>query len=379
MPEHLGLRGRPPPRSARRRLLAVLIVLAGLVILVVAVIGGSAGSSKPPTRTASSPESGPGPSQTQRHHAAPPPRPPSTYRVGITSLTLVEPAAAAANGRTATGAPGRVLLTRVRYPATGRPAGAPVPDAPPDRVHGPFPLVVFSQGFNYPAEGYAALMDAWARAGYVVADPTYPRTDPSDLGGVSEEDIHHHPADLRFVISRLLAASGAGSGRLGKLIDRSAVAVAGQSDGGDVSLAVAANTCCRDPRVRAAVILSGAELPAFGGRYYGAGSPPLLVVQGDQDTINAPGCSAALYDGAPAPKYYVGLLGAPHLTPYVGPGPWQAHVERAVRGFLDLYLKRQPGGLLRLHRAAEAPGVTALTTSPTLIGQGTYCPPTGIP
>jgi predicted dienelactone hydrolase len=305
----------------------------------------------------------------------------------MTNLTVLEPATAPANS--ATTAPGnsattasasaRSLPTRIRYPAVGLPAAPPQPGAQPDLAHGPFPLIIFSQGFNYPAEGYAALMDAWARAGYVVADPTYPLTDPADSGGVNETDILHHPADLRSVISRVLAAGRASSGALHRLIDPSAVAVVGQSDGGDVSLAVAANTCCRDPRVRAAAILSGAELPAFGGRYYAGGSPPLLVVQGDQDTINAAGCSAALYDGAPAPKYYVDLLGASHLTPYVGPGPWQPRVERAVTAFMDLYLKHEPRGLTRLRRAAQAPGVATLTTAPALAGQSTYCPPAGIP
>jgi predicted dienelactone hydrolase len=304
---------------------------------------------------------------------------PTAYRVGLTDVTVLEPASTPAGAATTSGAAARSLLTHVRYPAVGAPTGAPQPGAQPDLGHGPFPLVVFSQGFNYPAEGYAALMDAWARAGYVVADPTYPLTDPSEPGGVSEADILHHPEDLHSVISRLIAAGHAPSGPLRGLIDPSAVAVVGQSDGGDVSLAVAANTCCRDARVRAAVILSGAELPAFGGSYYSAGSPPLLVVQGNQDTINAAGCSAALYNGAPAPKYYVDLLGASHLTPYVGPGPWQFRVERAVNAFFDLYLKHEPRGLVRLRQAAQAPGVAALATTPVLPGQSTYCPPAGIP
>lgn len=294
-------------------------------------------------------------------------------------MTILEPSAAeTANARTPSGQPARALLTRIRYPATGTPGGAPVPGAPADLAHGPFPLVIFSQGFNYPAEGYAALMNAWARAGYVVADPTYPLTDPVTPGGVNEDDILHHPADLRFVISSLLKRDRASSGPLHNLINRSAVGVAGQSDGGDVSLAVAANTCCRDPRVRAAAILSGAELPTFGGAYYAAGAAPLLVVQGDQDTINVPGCSVALYDGAPAPKYYIDLLGAPHLTPYVDPGPWLSHVALAVGAFFDLYLKHEPGGLSRLRRAGRAPGVTGMTMAPTVSASSAYCPPTGI-
>ncbi|HEX8977791.1 MAG TPA: hypothetical protein VF781_14880 [Solirubrobacteraceae bacterium] len=297
----------------------------------------------------------------------------------MTTLTILEPStASAATSRTASGQPVRALLTRVRYPALGTPGGPAVAGAPPDARHGPYPLVIFSQGFNYPAEGYSLLLDAWARAGYVVADPTYPLTDPGAGAAVNEEDIHHHPADLSYVITRLLQTRRASGSRLRGLINPSEIAVVGQSDGGDTSLAVAANSCCRDPRVRAAAILSGAELPAFGGRYYAGGVPPLLVVQGDTDTINAPGCSAALYNGAPAPKYYMDLLGAPHLTPYIQPGPWESHVVRAVSAFLDLYLKHRAAALGRLHRVAQSPQVASLSTAPTLPGAGTYCPPTGI-
>jgi hypothetical protein len=322
-----------------------------VVIIVVVIASASGGGPSRASRAASAGSSSGRGSATSPRRAQHKPavHKPSAYRVGITNLTVTEPATAAANSSTpsttstVSTTAARTLATRVRYPAIGAPTSPPQPGGPADLGHGPFPLIIFSQGFNYPAEGYAALMNAWARAGYVVDDPTYPLTDPTDPAGVNETDILHHPADLRSVISRLLAAGRAASGPLHGLINASEVAVVGQSDGGDVSLAVAANTCCRDPRVRAAAILSGAELPAFGGRYY------------------------------------MDLLGASHLTPYVGPGPWQVRVQRAVTAFLDLYLKHESGGLTRLRRAAQAPGVATLTTAPALAGQSTYCPPAGIP
>jgi len=45
-------------------------------------------------------------------------------------------------------------------------------------------------------------------------------------------------------------------------------------------LAVAYNSHYRDPRVDAAVILSGAEIPGVGGFTFPPGSPPLLATQG---------------------------------------------------------------------------------------------------
>jgi predicted dienelactone hydrolase len=45
------------------------------------------------------------------------------------------------------------------------------PEAP-----GPFPLVLFSHGLTSEPSAYAALLTAWARAGFVVAAPAYPHT-----------------------------------------------------------------------------------------------------------------------------------------------------------------------------------------------------------
>jgi predicted dienelactone hydrolase len=236
---------------------------------------------------------------------------------------------------TATGP--RALPTVVRYPVLRR--GAPTVR---------FPLVVFSQGFDESAEAYGALLHAWAAAGFVVADPTYPRTDPTAPGGPDESDIVNHPADLRFVIGALTRAAARSASPLHGVLDPAEVAVAGQSDGGDVSLAVADDTCCRDAAVRAAVILSGAELSSFGGSYFARSGVPLLVVQGSADPINVPACSAQIYDGAPRPKYYLDVLGAEHLPPYVDPGATRRGVARVVIAFLNAYLKRRPAELRRL-------------------------------
>jgi len=221
--------------------------------------------------------------------------------------------------------------------------------------------VVFSQGFDVSAASYAALLDAWASAGYVVAAPTYPDTDPSASGGPNEQDIVNHPADLRYVIQTLVSAPPAAVSRV---LDSSEVAVVGQSDGGDVSLAAAGNTCCRSNAVKAAVILSGAELSSFGGTYFRSKPVPLLVVQGDNDTINPPACSAQIYDQARPPRHYLGLPGAEHLPPYLDAGTDQAIVERATIDFLNGYLKRVSQSLATLNKDGSLAGVAAITSSP---------------
>src|SRR5437764_1523134 len=97
---------------------------------------------------------------------------------------------------------------------------------------------------------------------------------PQPPGGPNEQDIVNHPADLRYVIQTLVSAPPAAVSRV---LDSSEVAVVGQSDGGDVSLAAAGNTCCRSNAVKAAVILSGAELSSFGGNYFRSTPVPLLA------------------------------------------------------------------------------------------------------
>ncbi len=130
--------------------------------------------------------------------------------------------------------------------------------------------------------------------------PSYPYTSPP--APLDEADILNHPAELRSLIAALTVGLHSTGAPLHGLANKGEVGVAGQSDGGDVSLATAYNTCCYDPAVKAVAVLSGAELPSFGGTYFAGPQVPLLVVQGTADTVNPPGCSAQLYDEAKAPK-----------------------------------------------------------------------------
>jgi predicted dienelactone hydrolase len=378
-------RRRPTPGTVRRRrltALALALLVAGVAVAI-ATGGGSrrggrdhdtAGLRSAPAGTSRSTPSGS--SGIAPHRAGSGSTAQTTaraYSVGVTSLPLREPATAAtATGHAPSGAPIRVLPTIVRYPATGRPGPGAHPGAAP--AAGPFPLVVFSQGFDISAEAYAWLLDAWARAGYVVADPTYPLTDPSTPEGVNEQDIVNHPADLRFVISALLAAGHDRNSVLHGLVDPARVGIVGHSDGGDVSLAVAANSCCRDPAVKAAVILSGAELSAFGGSYYSGGSTPILVVQGSADTVNVPGCSAQLYGQAPPPKYYVNIAGAEHEPPYLESGPVRTGIARTVADFFDAFLSHRPARLHALVRRGTVTAGETITTAALPAGTSTYCP-----
>src|SRR6202043_2294615 len=115
------------------------------------------------------------------------------------------------------------------YPARAGPAGGDPIGAPPARAAGPFPLIVFGHGFAVTPAPYADLLRAWVRAGYVVAAPVFPLENADAPGGPNEADLPNQPADMRFVIAGLVAASNADKGLLHGLIDESRIAVAGHS------------------------------------------------------------------------------------------------------------------------------------------------------
>jgi dienelactone hydrolase len=240
----------------------------------------------------------------------------------------------------------RTLVTYVRYPRLGR---------------GPFPLVVFGHGFAVTPGLYARLLDAWTRAGYVVAAPLFPVENANAPGGPDESDLINQPGDMSFVISRMLAANASVKSPLHGLIDPTRIAVGGQSDGGETALAVAYDSRFLDARVRAAVILSGAEIPGRTLRF-GPGSPPLLAVQGTDDKINPPRLTEQFFQLAPRPKFLLALLGAGHLPPYSTNDRQLTVVERVTIAFLDRYLEH--GTLQQLLAAGRADGVARLTADP---------------
>jgi dienelactone hydrolase len=258
----------------------------------------------------------------------------------------------------------RTLITEVRYPALGAPGATDVSNAPAARADGPFPLVIFGHGFAVTPGVYARLLQAWARAGYVVAAPVFPLENADAPGGPDESDLINQPADMRFVISRMLAANNAGSGPLAGLIDPRQIAVTGQSDGGDTALAAAYDGAYRDPRVGAAIVLSGAEIPAVGSFTFPRGGPPLLATQGTADTINPPSSTNAFFEAAQRPKYLLNLLGAEHLPPYTDEQPQLTIVERVTIAFLDGYLKHMPGALERLVTLGTVPGPATMLAEP---------------
>jgi dienelactone hydrolase len=235
----------------------------------------------------------------------------------------------------------RRLLTYVR-----------IPQEPGRRL----PVIVFAHGFRSTPGVYAALLDAWAQAGYLVAAPIFPGENPQAAGGADENDLVNEPGDISFVISKLLRTPA-----LASVVDPDRIAVAGQSDGAIAAFAVAYDSRLRDPRVRAAVVLSGAELDGQPSRF-DPGSPPLLATQGTHDPVNPPSASYRLFHAAAAPKFLLRLLGAGHRAPYSTDRRELLVVERVTIAFLDHYLKGAP--LAPLLAAGDDASLARLTADP---------------
>jgi predicted dienelactone hydrolase len=244
----------------------------------------------------------------------------------------------------------RTLVTDVRYPAAA--------------VGRPYPLVVFGHGFDLLPSTYARLMDAWARAGYVVAAPAFPLERANAPGGPDESDLSNQPADVSCVITRLLRLSAARRGPLRGLIDPHAIAAGGHSDGAATAEALAFDGADRDPRVRAVLLLSGAGVSGLGTRPLPRRAPALLAIQGTADPVHPPSSTVAFFGVAGRPKYLLRLLGAGHEAPYTVDARLRRLVERVTVAFFDRYLRRQPAAARRLVRDGRVPGVATLVARP---------------
>ena len=185
------------------------------------------------------------------------------------------------------------------------------------------PMVVLSPGFTKPLSTLTALAEDLASRGYVVAGIDHPYesyvttlpggriaeciacdsdTDP----GFGSGDVQGRAADVSFVLDQLTGPHPVWAGSV--LIDRSRIAMVGQSIGGAAALAAMA----KDPRVRAGVDMDGttyARLPRNGF------ARPFLFLGTD---LHAPGGRDTSWDRdwklLTGPKHWLVMSGADHSS-----------------------------------------------------------------
>ena len=169
------------------------------------------------------------------------------------------------------------------------------------KATGRFPLILFSHGLTASPAGYADLLTAWARAGFVVAAPAYPHT----AAGVPEFnplDVLNQPADASYVITETLA-------RLSTSVRDDRVAAAGHSGGGVTTLGLFTGN--RDERLRAGVVLAGRQV--LNSPFLGAPAP-LLFVHGKRDETVTYDDGRAAYNAVPWPKAFLTVTRGRHLS-----------------------------------------------------------------
>jgi predicted esterase len=206
---------------------------------------------------------------------------------------------------------------------------------PTDRVHAPYPLVVFAHGYGVEPSAYAALLQRIAAAGYVVAAPRYPVLSGWPIGPSDVEDWDQHGADTSFVIDQMFAIAWFDPD-LGPQLDMSRIALAGHSDGGVIAFQATFGEGHEDGRVRTAIVYSAA-LYDLGYRPNGRS---LLHFLSQSDAFNPFDASVA-YDGSIVdPRWTVALWGADHASPYFDPtNPDFDVVVGTTVNFLDVELK----------------------------------------
>lgn len=304
-------------------------LLAGLLAGVIA-LGGCAG---PANEQRPGPTTATGTPTAAGTPTAPATGTPRAYAVATRVLDLRDPS------RPTGTTPGRALPTSLWYPETGQ---------------GPFPVVVFGHGLRFDPGAYSALLSGWASAGFVVAAPTFPLTSRTSPGVAG--DLADQPADVSFVLTRVLALDTTAGDALRGRIDERHVAVAGHSLG--AMTAVGLLVSGSDPRITAAILLSGST-QGFGSHI--TVPVPVLVLHGTADDQIPLSAGQALYAALPGPKAFVELPGGTHVSPYqAASDPHFPAVLAVTTDFLRFALDGQARAAVALRTDADRPGVARL-------------------
>jgi dienelactone hydrolase len=230
-----------------------------------------------------------------------------------------------------------------------------VPEGP-----GPFPLVEFSHGAGSNGGAMSPFLEPIAAAGYVVAAPTFPRTNGAAGGWSNLSDYVNQPADVYFVIDSILKLAADPADRLFAKVDTEHLAVGGHSLGAMTTVGTVYNSCCAQPRVDAAIVLSGVETPFGTGTYDNQPPVPMLLAHGDlDDTVEVVG-SDGLFSKATGPTAFVRYPQGSHagiLRDADG-----KLLAQAVIAWLDKWLLDDSTGFDALPAALQTSGVATLTT-----------------
>lgn len=174
------------------------------------------------------------------------------------------------------------------------------------------PVMEFAHGWHSNPRVYAAMLRAWASAGFLVIAPTSPGM-ARGPGLLPEGAASMRQAgDLPVVLTDVLAS------RLPVVPDRTRIALAGHSDGGCTVADMAFNRRYRDNRIDAYLIFSGGRTPVNTGRAFVRTNPkPVFIADSYADQYGDFPSAGGFYRQARPPKVMVGIgRGETHLPPW---------------------------------------------------------------
>ena len=296
------------------------------------------------------------------------------------------------------------LTTGVWYPAVAAPekarhayspgfAGSAVADAAPNRVAGPFPLIVFSHGYGGGAIASVFLMEHLASRGYVVAAPDH--NDPVPMlriGGPTGATVAafmkslgellgtprsanrrkhaYRPRELKAVLEKVLEAGSGGGATLSGLIDPERIGCGGHSMGGYAALGlVGCEPRFTDARIKAAVLLSPAVFMC-GNADYARVRVPAMYMYGQFERRNrlAKRMDARrAYTHSAGAKWLIGIRRGIHMTFNDGVilrRFGQARDPQAVRGQHEAICRYTTAMFDRYLRASKAAEAALAATGP---------------
>ena len=240
---------------------------------------------------------------------------------------------------------------------------APVRSLPTElylpHARGPVPLIVFAHGYDGDPSKFTQLFEYWSDAGFAVVAPRFPITYTGAATGplARASDYSEQPADLTFVLERVLTS------RWKSRIDAKRIGAAGLSLGGATIRGLIGNSCCRDTRVKAAIVMDGIQLGFDGGTRV-ANRMPLLMFHADHDYALPYPNAVTAYTTAAPPKYFVTITGAFHAEPYETiPNVADAMVMRTTTAFWRAYLLGDITARGQIVADATVAGVSSAITS----------------
>ncbi|WP_422743611.1 alpha/beta hydrolase family protein [Micromonospora sp. WMMD754] len=257
----------------------------------------------------------------------------------------------------------RPLPVTVWYPVEPSASPGPVtapPAAPGVRAGarvavGRFPVVVFSHGLRSLPALHAQLTTRWAAAGFVVAAPTYPRTNLR-ARSFTRDDVRNQPADAWRLVRHLVRLGARPGDPLGAHLAVDRFAAAGHSAGGHTTLGMFA--AGQPFPVRAGIVIAGGRPVA------GVARPlaPMLFVHGGADRVVPESIGRAAYARCLGPAAFLSLPGQGHGE-YLNPNrPGFPQVLATTTDFLRWTLYADRAALRRLPADATAPALTTFTT-----------------